>query len=162
MEALFRMGYGRYALERTRTRFAEMVDSPEHTTLFEGWGIGEKGFGGGTTNHAWSGGALTVLAGQLCGIAPLEAGYRTFLVEPDPASFGSASIDVPTVRGTIRSAFMNGDGGFELRLTVPEGTEAVVRLRSRPVRRRSTAGSLPPGSGAWTAPGSATGVSRSC
>lgn len=128
MEALFRMGYGRYALERTRTRFAEMVDSPEHTTLFEGWGIGEKGFGGGTTNHAWSGGALTVLAGQLCGIAPLEAGYRTFLVEPDPASFGSASIAVPTVRGTIRSAFTNGDGGFELRLTVPEGTEAVVRL----------------------------------
>lgn len=59
MEALFRMGCGHYAIERTARRFADMVDDPGSTTLFEGWGIGEKGYGGGTTNHAWSGGALT-------------------------------------------------------------------------------------------------------
>ena len=128
MEALFVMGEGKYALERTRKRFSEMVDDPNHTTLFEGWGIGERGFGGGTTNHAWSGGAQTVIARHLCGIAPLEPGYGTFLIEPHPASFTSASISVPTVRGMIRSSFEDAPDGFTLNISVPAGTTAIVRL----------------------------------
>ena len=86
MEALFVMGEGNYALERVQKRFEEMVNDSNYTTLFEGWGIGERGFGGGTTNHAWSGGGQTVIAKHLCGIEPLEAGYGTFLIEPCPAS----------------------------------------------------------------------------
>lgn len=128
MEALFVMGEGKYALERTRKRFGEMVDNPDYTTLFEGWGIGKKGFGGGTTNHAWSGGAQIVIAHHLCGIAPLEPGYKTFLVEPNPASFTSASITVPTVRGIISSSFENKQDGFIMKVVVPKGTTAIVRL----------------------------------
>ena len=128
MEALFMMGEEEYALERTRKRFEEMVNDSNYTTLFEGWGIGERGFGGGTTNHAWSGGAQTVIAKHLCGIEPLEAGYGIFLIEPCPASFTSASITVPTVKGMIHSSFDNAVGGFTLKVTVPKGTIAIVRL----------------------------------
>ena len=130
MEALFVMGEGEYALERTRKRFGEMVDSPDHTTLFEGWGIGKKGFGGGTTNHAWSGGAQIVIARHLCGIAPLEAGYQTFLIEPHPASFTTADITIPTVKGMIRSSFENTTDSFILKVEIPEGTNAIIRLQA--------------------------------
>lgn len=61
IEALFRMGENYYGMERMKRRFAEMVNDSEHTTLYEGWGIGPNGFPGGTTNHAWSGGGLTIL-----------------------------------------------------------------------------------------------------
>ena len=128
MEALFRMGYGRYAMERTAQRFADMVDDPAHTTLFEGWGIGEKGYGGGTTNHAWSGGALTVIAGQLCGIRPLEPGYSVFGVEPDPAYLRNVSISVPTVRGVIEEEMRIEGNKLVLDVTVPKGTTAIVTL----------------------------------
>ena len=128
MEALFVMGRGEYALERTRTRFEPMVNDPNYTTLFEGWGIGEEGYGGGTVNHAWSGGAITVISKHLCGIYPMEAGYKTFRINPEPASFGKAFIKVPTVAGEIASGFVNSEGSFMLIFDVPEGTKAVVNL----------------------------------
>lgn len=128
MEALFVMGQGTYALERAQSRFAPMVNHPYYTTLFEGWDIGEKGFGGGTVNHAWSGGALTVLSQYLCGIEPLEAGYTLFKIEPDPASFKSASITVPTIAGNIKSAFTVGESTLTLMVSVPEKTTAIVYL----------------------------------
>lgn len=126
MEALFMMGQGEYAMQRTKRRFAPMVNDGNHTTLFEDWR--EGGSGGGSTNHAWSGGALTVIAQYLCGIEPLEPGYRVFKVEPSPALFKEASISVPSVRGTIKSAFKDTAETFELHVTVPENAVAVVYL----------------------------------
>lgn len=148
MEALFKMGKGTFALARTKDRFAEMVNDPDYTTLFEGWGIGEHGFGGGTTNHAWSGGAQIVIAESLFGIRPIKAGYQTFLVQPQPASFTSGTLTVPTVKGLIYTAFRNDDTGFRLQLKVPAGTTAFVKLPSgaavtlngRHVDKKPTAG----------------------
>ncbi|MFF5384259.1 alpha-L-rhamnosidase C-terminal domain-containing protein [Pedobacter suwonensis] len=128
MEALFKMGKGKYAMERTKLRFAEMVNNQFYTTLFEGWGIGENGFGGGTTNHAWSGGAQIVISAYLFGIRPLDAGYKTFLVEPDPANLRTGTLNVPTVRGMIKTSFENNANEFKLQLTVPLGTTAIIRL----------------------------------
>ncbi len=126
MEALFRMGRGDYALERMEKRFADMVNDTTHTTLFEDWSIG--GSGGGSTNHAWSGGGLTVIAQYVCGVRPLEAGYKHFLVAPTPATFKQAAIEVPTVRGMVKSAFECETGTFTLTLNVPKDTEATVVL----------------------------------
>lgn len=128
MEALFKMGEGTFALSRTKMRFSEMVDDPDHTTLYEGWGIGERGFGGGTTNHAWSGGAQIVIAESLFGIKPIEAGYRTFLVQPQPAGFTSGTLTVPSVKGMISTSFQNDRNGFIMRLSVPKGAKAVVKF----------------------------------
>ena len=52
LEALFQMGEPTFALERMKQRYTRMLDYAEYTTLFEGWGIGAEGFGGGTINHA--------------------------------------------------------------------------------------------------------------
>lgn len=132
MEALFKMGEGKYALARAKSRFNDMVADTDHTTLFEGWGIGEKGYGGGTTNHAWSGGAQIVIASYLFGVKPLEAGYNTFLVEPNPATFISGTLTVPTINGKITVSFNNTDKGFRMKVVVPQNLTAIVRLPEKP------------------------------
>lgn len=126
MEALFQMGQGVYALERVEKRFAPMVNDDKYTTLFEDWRVG--GAGGGSTNHAWSGGTLTVISQYLCGVEPLEPAYKVFRIEPDPASFKTASISIPTVAGTVQSEFENNPDGLILKVTVPRKTRAVVCL----------------------------------
>lgn len=126
MEALFKMGYGGFALDRAKKRFANMVDDPNYTTLFEGW---EKdGFGGGSVNHAWSGGALTVIARNLMGLYPTSPAWKTFALEPDPVRFKRASIAVPSVAGEIKTSYVRDGGKFLLDLTVPNGTSATVKL----------------------------------
>ena len=130
MEAYFRMGLGEKGLARMRKRFASMVDNPHHSTLFEGWDIGKMGFGGGTTNHAWSAGPIIVIGQYLCGIYPLEAGYKRFTVDPQPAGLKETALSFPTVAGTIASAWTCDEAGMDWHLTVPEGTEAVVYVPS--------------------------------
>lgn len=128
MESLFRMGQGDYAMQRIRKRFGSMVDNPDHSTLFEGWGIGKEGFGGGTTNHAWSGGAVTVIGQYLLGVEPVKPGYRLFAVNQNPALFRKASITVPSVAGNITSGYELRDGVSVMNVVVPDGTEALVYI----------------------------------
>ncbi len=122
MEALFMMNEGEYAMERGRERYREMVEDPLHTTLYEGWGSADKGFSGGTVNHAWSGGALTVIAQYLMGISPTKAGWQEFQVKPQPVCFKRASITVPTVRGTIGVSYQTKGEHTVFSITVPQAT----------------------------------------
>ncbi len=126
LEALFQMGYGDYAIQRMKKEFGDMVNNPEYTTMFEGWGIKEKGFGGGTTNHAWSGGALTILSQYLCGIAPIDSGNSKFENMPHPASVEQATATMLSVKGEIKSAFINRTNKFDFSVSVPQGTTAVI------------------------------------
>ncbi len=130
-EALYRMNYPRQANARLERRFAEMVNNAYFTTLFEGWGIGKNGFGGGTVNHAWSGGGLTILSSRLCGVRPLTPGYGRFLVAPQPGSVAAASTSLACVKGTIATDFRNEASRFVLRVTVPTGATAQVQLPGR-------------------------------
>jgi hypothetical protein len=125
-EALFRMGYEKEALARHEKRYAAMVAHPYFTTLFEGWGIGKEGFGGGTVNHAWSGGGLTVLSQYLCGIAPAAPGYKKIAVLPQPGPIEKAEATVASVAGTIKSAFQNAATRFILKVSIPEGAAAII------------------------------------
>lgn len=124
-EALFKMGHGDYALERFKRRFAPMINGTTYTTLFEGWEVG--GYGGGSTNHAWSGGMLTVIAENICGVRPVTPGWGVFEVSPCPV-IPECDILIPTVRGMVRSSFKKEDDCLRLRLTVPSGTKAKVNL----------------------------------
>ena len=126
LEAYFKMGMGEAGLARTRERYAPMVNDARRTTLFEGWAVGQRDFGGGTSNHAWSAGPVIVIGEYLCGIRPLEAGYRRFAVDPQPAGLRQAAISFPTVAGTIASAWKVDEGRTDWTLTVPDGTEAII------------------------------------
>lgn len=128
LEALCTMGYYQDALNRMKLRYRAMIESPL-TTLWEGWGIGSEGFGGGTYNHAWSGGPLTILSQYIAGIETLEPAFRTFRVAPHPAHLNFIRTQVP-LSGGRRIVFemdKSAHGGT-MYLRVPEGTSAQVVL----------------------------------
>ena len=79
LESLFQQGYARLGLERMKKRYREMVYHA-YTTLWEDWRIG--GAGGGSINHGWAGGPLTLLSQYVAGVQPLEAGWKTFIIKP--------------------------------------------------------------------------------
>lgn len=128
IESLFLMGYEEYGIERLKRRFSEMVNDPHRSTLYEGWGIGNNGYGGGTTNHAWSGGGLTIMSQYVCGVAPVEAGYKVFHVLPQPAGLQYAEAEVPTVAGKIKTSFKAENEKFLLEVHVPKETSAIVGI----------------------------------
>ncbi|MBQ0024437.1 MAG: glycoside hydrolase [Bacteroidales bacterium] len=128
MEALFQMGHGDYAMERMQKRFANMVNNEEFSTLWEGWGILDNGFGGGTTNHAWSGGAMIVIAQKVVGITPIEPGYKSFRIAPTAGIFGKFSFSMPSVQGKIAVSLKEKKKKSVWRITVPEGTTAHILL----------------------------------
>ena len=125
LEALVRTGHGEYALERFKRRFGPMIDDTLHSTLYESWR--EGGDGGGSTNHAWSGGMLNVFCEQVFGILPTTAGWQTFVFAPCPI-LPEASITVPTVRGMVEASFSDTPARLRLTLAVPKGTTASVVL----------------------------------
>ena len=127
LEALFQMRYEDDAFRRMKQRFAKMVDSPL-TTLWEGWGIGREGFGGGTYNHAWSGGPLTLLSQYASGIAPTEPALASYHVFPQMGPLKSVHAVVPTAHGLIDLKMQRGEATFRLDLDSPSGTNALVGI----------------------------------
>ena len=128
IEALFLMGEDELGLKRMKERFGPMVNDPENSTLWEVWGNSSDGFSGGSTNHAWSGGGLTILSQYVCGISPVEPGFKKFRIAPQPGRLESASARVASVGGVINLSYSNLAETFEMELRVPESTQAIVKI----------------------------------
>lgn len=128
MEALCIMNRGVAALKRSKERFSKMVLDTTYTTLFEGWEIGSKKYGGGTVNHAWSGGALTVVAQYLCGIRPLEPGFKSFYISPILGNIDTINISVPTIKGEIISGFKQNAAVISWEIQVPKNSLGLFLL----------------------------------
>jgi len=129
LEALFEMGYTDFALERMKQRYSQMMEYP-YTTLFEGWGIGEEGFGGGTINHAWSGGPLTLLSQKVCGIHPTSPGFQTIRITPQMGTLEIAEARVHTLYGFIDVQITKKGKRLQIKATIPEGIEATLEFPS--------------------------------
>jgi hypothetical protein len=117
-----------FAQERIKQRFAKMVNHPEYTTLWEGWGIGSEGFGGGTINHAWSGGPLTIMSQYFAGIAPTAPAFSKYSVFPQMGSLGKISTKVVTAKGDIALQLTKTKESFGMELDSPNGTQATVGI----------------------------------
>ena len=127
LESLFRMGDTDAALARLKMRYRKMVES-DLTTLWEGWGIGPEGYGGGSYNHGWSGGPLTLLGEYVAGISPTTPGFATYQVKPQLGPLRRVRAGLDTVKGRIEVEIDRGESGFRLRLSSPPGTVASVIL----------------------------------
>jgi hypothetical protein len=128
LEALCLMDQPGLAQERMKKRYAKMVEHAEYTTLWEGWGIGSEGFGGGTINHAWSGGPLTIMSQYFAGIAPTAPGFSTYSVYPQMGALKKITAKVVTAKGDIALQLSNAKEMFALDLTAPSGTQATVGI----------------------------------
>ncbi len=127
LEALFIMGEPDKAFDRMHKRYAKMMAYADYTTLFEGWGIGAEGFGGGTINHAWSGGPLTMLSQKVCGIVPTSPGFRTFTIKPQLGKLNHASATVDTHYGNISVNLRREGKTISGEVTVPENTSCLIQ-----------------------------------
>jgi hypothetical protein len=131
LESLFRIGDTGAALTRLKKRYRSMVES-EISTLWEGWGmgpgwgIGPEGYGGGSYNHGWSGGPLTLLGEYVAGISPTTPGFATYQVKPQPGPLRRVRAGVDTVKGRIEVEIEHNESGYRLRLVSPPDTLATV------------------------------------
>lgn len=118
-KALFMLGEGKYALQRMREQYHNMLSNPEETTLWEGWNDG-------THNHAWASGMTVIFAESVCGIKPTSPGFKTFDVRPDLCGLNDVDYSFETQHGFISVRLSDKNDVLSMELCVPEGTQAHV------------------------------------
>lgn len=127
LEALFLMDEPEAAFTRMKTRYAKMVESPL-STLWEGWGIGAEGFGGGSYNHGWAGGPLTLMHEYAAGIKPTSPAFATYEVKPQPGHLRKIKCVSNSVKGFVKVEINSEPERFQLILTSPAKTLATVHF----------------------------------
>jgi alpha-L-rhamnosidase len=99
LESYFVMNDAAGGLKRMKKRYENMVNHPAITTLWEGWEIGSATFGGGTYNHGWTGGPLSLLSGYAAGIRPTRLGYQSYEIKPQRGGLTELSAHTLTAKG---------------------------------------------------------------
>ncbi len=80
-------------------------------------------------NHPWGAAPTNVIVRKLMGVEPLEPGFSKMRIKPQPGSLRSASLTVPTIKGTVSVTFDNRVGeNFTLDVDIPANTTAEVWL----------------------------------
>ena len=120
LEAFVLMNDADGALSRMERRYHSIVATPL-TTLPEEWH-------GGSDNHGWSGGPLTILSQYIAGIAPLSPGYKTYQVRPQMGALRHIHAVVDCAGGKIDLTIARENDSFRLTLVSPAGKSAVVCL----------------------------------
>ncbi len=131
LEALFLMDAPDLAMTRMKQRYRAQLDSPL-TTLWEGWGIGKDGYGGGSYNHAWSGGPLTCLSQYAAGIAPTSPGYASYAILPQMGALSTITAKVDSPKGLIQVALNRLANTFRATVVSPVGAVGVLGIPRRP------------------------------
>ncbi|HVW50023.1 MAG TPA: alpha-L-rhamnosidase C-terminal domain-containing protein [Trinickia sp.] len=78
--------------------------------------------------HGWSTGATAALSRYVLGVRPREAGYRSWLVEPQAGDLSWARGRTPTPYGPIDVDWRRSQRGFDLTLNVPPGTYGTIGI----------------------------------
>jgi hypothetical protein len=115
------------AMKRMKERYRAQLDSPL-TTLWEGWGIGKEGYGGGSYNHAWSGGPLTCLSQYAAGISPTAPGFKSFIILPQMGSLRQVTAKVDSPEGMIEVKLARTDNSFNLDVRAAGGQPGEVGI----------------------------------
>ena len=115
--------------QRTEPSWLLMLDRGA-TTVWEEWeGIDEKGVSRASLNHYSKGAVISFLHRYTAGLQELEPGYQRFSVRPFPGGgLTRASTFHVSPYGRIHVAWTQTTNGFEIDLTVPEGTTARLWL----------------------------------
>lgn len=123
LESLFEIGAGCEAIQRLKIRYKAMLDSGKSSL----WEFFYEDLDG-TFNHSWSGGPMALLVEKVAGVFPLEAGWQSFAVRPNPCGLRQFSVEASTPLGLIRFSATCSDVTWEIRLSVPAGAIAKLDL----------------------------------
>lgn len=80
-------------------------------------------------NHPWGAAPGNIIVRYLCGVRPLEPGFRKFTVDPQPAGLNHFELRTPTPNGPV---LLRMESPERYVLTVPDGTAALFRGKSLP------------------------------
>jgi hypothetical protein len=102
----------------------------DSTTMWE-TAVGADDFlGAGSLCHGWSALPIYYYYRYICGIAPIEAGFKTFCVDVCRiAKFGDVSADITTPHGYIHVEY--DKNGETLSISHPENLQPTVTERTR-------------------------------
>jgi alpha-L-rhamnosidase len=130
MEALYASDQGAYALDLMLAPGDRSWDHMAHgigaTITTEAWDQRYKP--NQDWNHAWGAAPANVIPRLLMGVEPTEPGFRTMRIRPQPGNLQTASLDLPTVRGTVHVDFVSHADRFALNVRLPANTRAEVCL----------------------------------
>ena len=74
-------------------------------------------------NHAWGAAPANIIPMKLMGIEPLESGFESIRIKPQPANLEWANIVHPTIKGDVKLSFENkADESFTMKVTLPANT----------------------------------------
>lgn len=132
LESYFIMQDAAAGLQRMKNRYRQMIESPL-TTLWEGWEIGSATYGGGTYNHGWTGGPLSLMSGYVAGIRPTANGYASYAIQPQLGGLNFVSARTLTAKGFIGITVSVKDGGMKMNLETidAKGLIAVPKLSNK-------------------------------
>ena len=89
----------------------------------------------GSANHAWTGAPIILFGQKICGIEPLEPGFRLFRVAPQMGYLKEVEGAVDTKFGLIEVKAQKKGRKIHLTLSVPEGAIAEVPVSKKEVKR---------------------------
>ncbi len=131
LEALYNAGEAEYALElmtsEKKRSWMNMLNVGSTMTT-EAWDEYYKP--NLTWNHAWGAAPGNIIPRRLMGIQPLEPGFKTFMVNPQPVGLENIEIIIPTIRGSIQCNLMASDTEWQMELSIPGNSKALVLLPS--------------------------------
>lgn len=79
-------------------------------------------------NHAWGAAPANAIPRHLAGVMPLEPGFSSVLIYPQPGTLDSFAAKVPTLRGAVDVEFNRTPSVTKLSFTTPGATQAELRI----------------------------------
>ncbi len=132
LDALYMAGEDDYALElmtATHDRSWYNMIKSGSTVSLEAWDWKYKN--NLDWNHAWGAAPADIIPRRLMGVMPLEAGFSKMMIKPQPGSLKHASLNLPTIKGTVHVDFdASQNGVFILNVDIPANTTAKVYVPS--------------------------------
>jgi len=107
------------AMDLMRASYAPMLETGT-TTLWESFDPAAS------LCHAFSASPVYQLSANVLGVRPLSAAFSEFAVAPQPGDLRHAKGVYPTVKGAVSVSWEIDKAKFNLHISVPEGTSAVV------------------------------------
>lgn len=127
LECCFKNGLAPYALEQmTASGLRSWMNMLEKgsTITMEAWDDSFKA--NQDWNHAWGAAPANLIPRCLCGVRPLESGFRKFVVNPPASGLTHFSLRHPTKQGPLEMQWT----GKNMVLDIPEGTCGIFEGKS--------------------------------
>lgn len=129
MDALYEGGEADYALQlltSTKERSWYNMIREGSTVSMEAWG--NKFKPNQDWNHVWGAVPANTIIRKLMGVEPLESGWTRFSVRPQLSTLAHAKAKVPTIKGPVEIECRQKPGSFEMNLSVPANSNALVQI----------------------------------